>query len=283
MLASSRRFISLLSLACGCTPAETTSASQPVPQVVEPAKVEPAKVERAKVEPTIQPKVEAKREIVELSGPLEIEENGRLAKPSAYAPQTEEGMTDEPYSIGWSKSTGEFLVCVPMGGADCNGCDFHRLGAKPERVETGSEDCNLPPVPERKLKDRIAAGDFRVEDGTWAYGGAVVLVVEQKQGEPDSGGIARGVVQIGARLRTPDAKVAWLETIVECEDDSRYCAPDVHIDAIAPAPDGQTITVLMHSFAGEFSDTYPLRMLDADTVATAAYEAAGLERPALPK
>jgi Tfp pilus assembly protein PilF len=55
----------------------------------------------------------------------------------------------------------------------------------------------------------------------------------------------------------------------------QLCA-DVHIDAIAPAPDGQTIAVFTHSFAGEFSDTYPMRMLDAEAVASAAYNQAGL-------
>jgi hypothetical protein len=225
-----------------------------------------------------QPSVEPTREIVDPSGPLEIEERGRLAKPSDYEPSREEGMTDEPFSIGWSKRTGEFSFCTPMGGAECHGCDFHRLGAEPERVETGSDDCNLPPVPGPELERRIAAGDFRVEDGPWAYGATVVLVVEQKQGKRDSEGSSRGVVQLGARLRAPDAEVAWLETIVECYDDEGFCAPDVHIDGLAPAPDGQTIAVLMHSFAGEFSDTYPLRMLDADAVAAAAYNQAGLAR-----
>jgi hypothetical protein len=62
--------------------------------------------------------------------------------------------------------------------------------------------------------------------------------------------------------------VAWVDSIEECDDEGS-CYPVMHIDAIAPSPDGQTIAVLMHAWFG--LDTYPLRLLDARTLADAAY------------
>jgi hypothetical protein len=216
---------------------------------------------------------------VDPSGPLQIEWDDRLLRPSEVVPQPEGGPAYEPDNIGWSRNYPiEFMFCVNGGGSDCNKlCDFHRVGSEPEHVDFGDAEPEQTEFGEVKICDqplaafehRLAVGDFRIEDGDWAYGADVVLVVAQRDGEPDSGGLPRGVVQIGARLRSEGASVAWVETIEEC--DQGYCAQDVHIDAIAPSPDGQTIAVLVHTNAGEFLDTYPLRLLDARTLADAAY------------
>ena len=91
-------------------------------------------------------------------------------------------------------------------------------------------------------------------------------------------------VRIGARVREDDAATAWLARVEACEDwedegpGKQLCAPDVHIDAIAPAPDGATIAVLMHSFAGEYTDTHPLELIDAARAGFEAHLAQGLAR-----
>jgi hypothetical protein len=193
-----------------------------------------------------------------------------MLKPSAFVPAPSGGPTYEPDKVGWSQTTGEFMVCVDAeGGSECHSCSFYRVGVAPEHVDFG-DACDQPLA---ALEHRLAVGDFRIEDGDWAYGADVVLVVKQGTGEPDKQGVPRGLVQLGARVRSEGANVAWVESIQEC--DAGYCAPEVHIDAIAPSPDGQTIAVLMHSFAGEFTDTYPLRLLDAGTLAAAAYNRKG--------
>lgn len=193
-------------------------------------------------------------------GPLEIEVGQGLARPTAFAPSREVGMTDEPQTVGWSPVTGEFVVCVPGGGAACDRCEFHRPGREAERMGVG-EDCGDERVTQPVLDARLAAGRFAITNGNWIYGAELVLVVVSRDGEPDLDGIARGVVEIGVRRRTSD-QVAVLERIEHCFDG--YCAPDVHIDAIAPSPDGRTIAVLAHTFAGEFTDTYPLLLVDAE-------------------
>jgi hypothetical protein len=216
---------------------------------------------------------------VDRSGPLEIEWGDRVLEPSEVVPRPSGGPPCEPDNIGWSRNSSEFMFCVNGGGSDCSKlCDFHRVGSEPEHVDYGDAEPEQSEAGEVKICDqplaafehRLAVGDFRIENGDWAYGADVVLVVAETKGEPDNEGMPRGIVQIGARLRSAGASVAWVETIEEC--DEGYCAPDVHIDAIAPSPDGQTIAVLVHSNAGEFLDTYPLRLLDARTLADAAYK-----------
>jgi hypothetical protein len=250
MTAISSRLATMLALTSACTvpasaiePGDSTAA----PQIV----AEPGAAERPQASGS--------------PGPLEIELGDRLVRPTAFAPSREVGMTDEPTKVGWSAVTGEFVVCVPGGGAVCDRCDFHHPGRQPQRMGVG-EDCGSERVTRHDLDTRLAFGRFALANGNWIYGAELVLVVAERQGEPDVGGIPRGVVEIGVRRRSSD-RVAVLDRVEHCFDG--YCAPDVHIDAIAPSPDGRTIAVLAHTFAGEFTDTHPLRLLDADELAAA--------------
>lgn len=236
----------MLAFASACTaPASSAEPSEPsaAPQVIaEPAIREPAPTQSS-----------------EAPGPLEIALGEQLVQPTAFAPSRELGMTIEPRQLGWSADSGEFVLCVPSGGAVCAWCDFHSRDGRRERMGVG-EDCRAERVTQAQLDARLANGRFALANGDWTYGAELVLVVAKRQGDPDVTGTPRGVVEIGVRARDSD-RVVWLEQIEHCFDG--YCAPDVHIDAIAPSPDGRTIAVLAHTFAGEFSDTYPLRLLDA--------------------
>jgi hypothetical protein len=252
MTAITSRIAMTLALTSACTvPASVVepSESSPAPQVV----AEPDPAARAQA-----------------PGPLEIAAGDQLVRPTAFAPSRELGMTDEPQTVGWSAVTGEFAVCVSSGGAVCDSCEFHHRG-RLARMSVG-EDCGNDRVTQPQFDARIAAGHFTITNGDWIHGAELVLVVAARQGEPDLDGIARGVVEIGVRRRAGE-QVVWVERIESCFDG--YCAPDVHIDAIAPSPDGRTIAVLAHTFAGEFTDTYPLRLLDADVLAAAAAELDG--------
>jgi hypothetical protein len=213
---------------------------------------------------------------VDTSGPLEIEFGDRILEPSAFVPEPPGGFADEPEIVGWSSNTGEFIVCY-NDSSDCDmNCDFHRVGAEPEHVSFGDAPdemwdgkiIKICDQPSSALEHRLAVGDFRIEDGDWAYGADVVLVVAEGWGEPDSEGVARHVVQIGARLRSEGASVAWVESIDGCDGDD--CPLDAHIDAIAPSPDGQTIAVLVHTHVGASMNTYPVALLDARSLADAA-------------
>ncbi len=213
------------------------------------------------------------------SGALEILFGGKLRKPSSIRPSTEPGMTDEPHEFGWSATTGEFKYCVQSGGADCGRCRYYDPGRDAvETLEFGSE-CARPSRPS-ELKARRASGKFVVQDGSWAYGAEVLLVVSEGQGAPDTTGIERGFVRVGARLRPEGSKTGWNEREVSCskERGERYCAPDVHLDAVAPSPDGAHVAVLTHSFAGEYSDRYSVTIYDAASLAAKAYNAEGLAR-----
>jgi hypothetical protein len=248
------RLITMLAFTAACTvPASVDEPSEPstAPQVV----VE-TDAERTPTRPTAAP------------GPLEIAVGERLVQPTAFAPSQEIGMTDEPKKVGWSAMTGEFVVCVSSSGAVCDLCKFQHPSGRLDQIGVG-EDCGHTRVTRPDFDARLAAGHFTIVDGNWLYGAEIVLVVAARQGEPDVDGIARGVIEIGVRRRA-GGEVVWLEQIEHCYDG--YCAPDVHIDAIAPSPDGRTIAVLAHTFAGEFTDTYPLRLLDADTLAAAVAE-----------
>jgi hypothetical protein len=269
MTAVTARLVLLLSFASACVaPGRAPKAEQAASGESDPPGSEQTAAEAAGSELP---------ELVEQLGPLEIVVGERLLEPSAFAPSREIGMTDEPQTLGWSKATGEFVVCVPSGGAVCNRCDFHRVGGERERLGVG-EDCGAERVTSGELDARLRSADVRIENGAWAYGAEVVLVIATRQGPPDSYGIPRGVIEIGARLRADDAAVGWIDRIEHCNRDT--CAPEVHVDAVAPSPDGRTIAVLAHTFAGEFTDTYPLRLLDAETVAAAAYGAAEIESAA---
>jgi hypothetical protein len=206
------------------------------------------------------------------SGPLEIEFGDRILAPSAFAPHPSDGgFAYEPDKVGWSRDSGEFMVCVPYeAGSECHSCYFHRLGAEPEHVyfgdaadQTESGEWTICDQPYSALEHRLAVGDHRIEDGEWAYGADVVLVVAMEGDGPDNEGSSE-VVKIGARLRSEGASVAWLDHVEDSNEGG------VHIDAIAPSPDGQTIAVFVHTWSGEGFDTYPVRLLDARTLADAA-------------
>ncbi len=215
----------------------------------------------------------------ERAGPLEIVLNGELRKPSSIRPSTEPGMTDEPHLFGWSAKTGEFMYCVHSGGADCERCRFYAPAREAaETVELGTE-CSKPS--ERgELEARRSSGNFTVQDGPWAYGDELVLVVSEGQGAPDSSGLERGFVRVGARLREEGSKTGWGARELSCskERGEELCAPDLHVDVIAPAPDGAHVAALTHSFAGEFSDGYSVTIYDAASLAAKAYNAEGLAK-----
>ncbi len=221
------------------------------------------------------------------SGPLEIEWGGRLLRPWEIPRGTVcGGFSDELEYVGWGRNTGEFMFCAGSQNSDCAElCDFYRVGGAREHVWYGDaepeedafgevyEICDQPIA---AFEHRLAAGDFHL-DGDWAYGDDVVLVIAKELGEPDSEGLARTVVKIGARMRKVGASVAWVDRIDECEGDDNFCEPgqpiEFHLDAIAPSPDGQTIAVLAHTSLGHDFFTTPLHFLDAGMLADAARDA----------
>lgn len=183
-------------------------------------------------------------------------------------------MSDHPFAWGWSQAYGnsgpEFLECRPGGGMDCDVCTFHRPGlakSQAPQMRAGSE-CE-PPRTGDELDRRLAGGDFRVVDDSWKFGGSHVIVVEQTRGAPDAQGDPRAVVRIGVRPRNGE-QTRWIETFERCFDHGEnigiHCAPDMHVDVLAPSPDGRDVGVLLHSFMGEFTDTYEVRVWAAESL-----------------
>lgn len=258
----------LLFSASACTPTGPTPAIGSVASPSSSSSPEP--VNGTVAEPTSEP-----AEAGPGPGPLRIDRGGTITTPRPYVRDDEPSMSDEPSIVGWSAVTGEFLYCVPSGGAECESCEFVRPGGPAERIGVGP-DCQRR-ISRAALDARIAAGGFTIADGDWAHGAGVVLTVESRQGEPDGTGMERGVLTIGARLIGGDAghpgmtgSSAVIEEVTVCLEDEEFCAPDVHTDAIGASPDGRTIAVLVHSFAGEYTDTYEVKLLDADAVLGAA-------------
>lgn len=188
-------------------------------------------------------------------------------------------MMDHPFGYGWTASSERFVVCKPGGGRDCDTCTFHHPGdpMAAETLEAGSE-CDAPSDHgglDRRLRDEQVS----VRDGDWAHGGTLILVAARERlaapgtapGPGDGQPVER--LRIGVRRRgdPPDA-TRWVHDEDGCVeyDDWRGCAFDVHLDVVAPSPDGETLGLLIHGFAGEYTDTYFPVLLDADTLAAAA-------------
>lgn len=269
-------------LTLGCTP----TGEQPAPTAAAspaPASQDPSTTAKAPPKALAEAHEAGQASVAEPApGPLEIAWGKRLRAPSSFKPPAEPGMSDHPVQAGFAADQEEFFFWVTGGGRDCDQYRFFRPPSERHHEElTRGSECDAP-TPKATLQRRLDEGDFAIRDGDWAYGAQVVLVAQETYGAKDDTDLARGVVRFGARLReTEDTEhvptVGWVERVESCVDyEGVQCAPDVHVDFIAPAPSGDHVTAVLHSFAGEFMDGYPVVTMSATALAGAAYRAEGM-------
>lgn len=171
-------------------------------------------------------------------------------------------MMDHLAHFGWTADGQAFEHCAPAGGRGGWLCERHPMGGTAEKFDDAGKTGDVD-----KKKHKAIAARMKALVGnptSWAWGEAVALVWQEK-----SGG-ARGKVEVGAQL-VGNAGVTYPLEFVFDED---FIG---HVEVVIPSPDGVTLAIVAHGFAGEFSDTFITKLVPADQLAAEAYNGAGLE------
>ncbi|HWP06507.1 MAG TPA: hypothetical protein VNN72_12225 [Polyangiaceae bacterium] len=189
------------------------------------------------------------------------------------------GMMDHADRFGFSADSREFGYCMTDGGAGATRCGF--LDASGRRTDASDFDRNTG-EPNPRLTDELARHMARDQapPGAWRYARDLVLVWEvtglRDPANPLPDEAPPPVLRVGARVRTATATAAALPIAISASRD----ADTIHPETIVVSPDGLTLAVLSHDFAGEFSDHFEVRTLPTAELARSAYEAAAHERQA---
>jgi hypothetical protein len=187
--------------------------------------------------------------------------------PALPALKTPDGMMDHATIVGWSTDGSELGYCAPAGGVGGTTCVFRHTDGKEERVTDFDEKTGEPsPARAKALADRVKAKGYGTGRVPWAF--ASDLAITWKVLKADE----RATLKVGARLKAAPAAVVYPISI-ECDDWMDWC--DIHPEAIALSPDGRWLGVVSHAYAGEYSDTFHIRVIDVSVLAGRAYNLAG--------
>jgi len=267
----------LAATAWGCiraTPASrSSSAAEDVSKPPTPSLAH-ARPDAANPEPTAS-EPRAQIDLAALAGELRFAPteagDGRLPADNTALVRKRGGtMMEHASSFGWSSAGTHFGWCQPSGGADCETCVLVEVASNASvEMERGSE-CD------RHQSKKIATAwkEHRIGKQpvptTWRYGRDVTITWHRQPAKGDRP--AR--LHVGGRLGTETA--SNFVSVVEPELADGEPDYDIFPEAILPAPDGSRIAVLSHAFAGEFSDTLRLTVIDTDAFGFGAYHESGL-------
>lgn len=182
-------------------------------------------------------------------------------------------MLDHAFVYGWSKDGKEFGYCMVSGGSGGTHCEFQTPAGKSEKVDDFDRDRGEPDEARNQaLRARIAARGYAVTAPAWPYARDLVLtwrLDERKEGPQET---TPPRLLVGATPREKKSFTPAL-TLVPLKDRDWF---SIHPEAIAVSPDGKFLGVISHSFAGEFSDTFAIRIAPTSVIAGQAYNDEGL-------
>jgi len=171
---------------------------------------------------------------------------------------------------GWLSDSSEFGYCFVSGGSGATLCQFFSSSGK---LTTKLDDLNhatweLDAKQTRRVQERIRR--YSAPRVRWPFARDLTLTWRASAGDADGNSSQPARLQVGARVRGtgPDA---FSTTTVAGKWDF-----EIHIEALAFSPDARSLAVLSHSFAGEFADTFEVRVVATAKLAEEAYNAAGL-------
>ncbi|WAS97382.1 TPR end-of-group domain-containing protein [Nannocystis punicea] len=217
------------------------------------------------------------------AGPFEVQLGKKRPVPASQAVRKHRGqeMQDHAWAAGWTADGAAFAYCTIVSGEDCKLCTFVGMDGAKEELVSGAQ-CwagkTATKLKESALRARLAERGVAVRDGTWAHGGELVVTARELLGAPDAGGQARGILKVGAARRDGTA-AGEAHEVVSCDStkEGLYCQLEAHAEVLAQSPDGQTVAILSHTWAGEWSDTFQLALMPAGRLAAAAYQQQGLD------
>jgi hypothetical protein len=267
----------LVAFVLACTPgsdtsepaAASTTSTQPQPKPSDPVVAEPGPTDPVLPDaPTFA------------SGPFEVRvENIKPILPTqAFSVEgPDESMQDHAWSFGWTADGSAFAYCetFPM----CTRCTFTRPDGEIEKLVTRECGENGTKASERQMKARIDEQGVAVRNGDWAHGGELVVTTRSVFGPPDKYDHAPAILVVGSARRDglAEGDVFREDACFKGSDGETTCFNDAHADAIVPSPDGASVAILGHMYAGEWSDTFVVEIMPAGRLAAAAYNRQGLD------
>ena len=174
--------------------------------------------------------------------------------------ETRASMMDHPHIIGWSKESATFGYCVQNGGSGCLVCELLPVGGKARRLSDCTDEGEPSKAAHARVKKELRRLGLGQRPKSWPFGGDLEFHWTSK-----------GRVTVGARLRG-DKKGHYPVRLPSMDDAA------VMVEAVVVSPDGKWVGVLGHTFAGEFSDTFPMKVVSAGSLAASAYNTAGYLR-----
>lgn len=192
-------------------------------------------------------------------------------------PALEYGSMSHVRDLGFSADSTQFACCWTTDGTGETHCTFRVLttGAEERLDDWKRSTGKLDPAVTDAMRKRVKTLGLTTRPADeWDFADLVVTwrVVP---GRPDSdvksaGGPTRGLLQCGGRVDGESP----VYPIVLSEGRSPYY-DRIHPEAIALSPDGRTIAFVAHAFAGEFSDSFPRRLVSAGQFAALVYNDTG--------
>lgn len=179
-------------------------------------------------------------------------------------------MEDHSDRSGWLADSSEFGYCMESGGSGATLCQFFSSAGKLREKVDDFNHANWEIDAKRTalLKQRIAR--YSAPRVRFPFSRDLTITWQTNAGPSDEqpGRIAR--LRVGARVRGSSAE-AFPISIGAGKADF-----EIHVEALAFSPDASSLAVLSHSFAGEFADTFTVRVLPTAKFAEEAYNSAGL-------
>jgi hypothetical protein len=168
-------------------------------------------------------------------------------------PKPVKGMMDHAFVVGWAADSSELGYCATSGGSGETYCEFQKPDGKPEKLSDFDKDAGSPrPAKTRAIKDRIAQKGYAHATVVWPYASEIELAWRATNGAES--GEADSVLRVGGQVKGEE-KPVW-PIVVRAKG-----MFEIHPEAIALSPDGKYVGVVSHAFAGEFSDTFAVRIV----------------------
>lgn len=218
------------------------------------------------------------------AGPFELRigKGGPIRPSQGFPIKGADDMQDHLWAAGWTADGAAFAYCTIVSGEDCKLCTYiNSSDGSSEKLLSGracAADKTETKVSSKALKARLVERGVEVRDGTWPYGGDLVVTAREVMGAADASGEARAIFKLGAARRDGAAEGEVYEADACTRDKSggAECFREAHAEVVAPSPDGTAIAVVGHMWAGEWSDTFVVKILPAGQLAAEVFNKQGL-------
>lgn len=272
-----------LSLACACpvlSDPPSVDAVSVTPPVISPERGETAAPVMSQVTAAtsaVHPAIDSLPavDLAALAGPLRFGDGSRPADDAksegdAELEDDEPSMMDHPRLFGWSRDGARFGWCQPVPGDNCELCVLVEVASDTRTEMERGKDCGRPQAKQIAAAWKEHGIGEQPQPATWPFGRDLGLSTWRV---PARGGRSARL-HIGGRF-AGEAPVGVV-TVVEpefVESDPDYT---IFAEAILLSPDGSRLAILVHAFAGEFSDKVRLTVVDSAGFAFGVYHESGL-------